>query len=121
MYLLFFIYLLTLLGFSSTAVLPEADHAGKALAVRQTSTSTTATSTSPLDSQCTNGPFTRLCWGNGFSASTDYDVSWPNTGIIRSYQLTITNTTMAPDGHPRLVMAVNGQYPGPTIIADWGD
>ncbi|PGH04349.1 hypothetical protein AJ79_07130 [Helicocarpus griseus UAMH5409] len=28
---------------------------------------------------------------------------------------------MAPDGHERLVLAVNGQFPGPTIYADWGD
>ncbi|KAF9635593.1 putative laccase-1 precursor protein [Lasiodiplodia theobromae] len=28
---------------------------------------------------------------------------------------------MAPDGVKRLIMAVNGQYPGPTLIADWGD
>lgn len=28
---------------------------------------------------------------------------------------------MAPDGVPRPVLAVNGQYPGPTIEADWGD
>ncbi|KAK2758386.1 hypothetical protein FQN54_004236 [Arachnomyces sp. PD_36] len=28
---------------------------------------------------------------------------------------------MAPDGFSRLVMAVNGQFPGPTIRAGWGD
>lgn len=28
---------------------------------------------------------------------------------------------MSPDGTPRLVMAINGQYPGPTLYADWGD
>ena len=28
---------------------------------------------------------------------------------------------MAPDGVDRLVLAVNGQYPGPTIYANWGD
>lgn len=28
---------------------------------------------------------------------------------------------MAPDGVERLMMVINGQYPGPTIIADWGD
>ncbi|KAJ9627644.1 laccase, multicopper oxidase, benzenediol:oxygen oxidorectuctase [Taxawa tesnikishii (nom. ined.)] len=27
---------------------------------------------------------------------------------------------MSPDGTPRLVMAINGQYPGPTLYADWG-
>jgi len=29
--------------------------------------------------------------------------------------------TMAPDGYSREVLAVNGQYPGPTIYANWGD
>lgn len=28
---------------------------------------------------------------------------------------------MAPDGVPVSMMVVNGQYPGPTIFADWGD
>jgi FtsP/CotA-like multicopper oxidase with cupredoxin domain len=28
---------------------------------------------------------------------------------------------MAPDGFARPVMVVNGQIPGPTIVADWGD
>lgn len=37
------------------------------------------------------------------------------------YTLEITNTTMAPDGYSRMVFAINGQYPGPTIEADWGD
>lgn len=28
---------------------------------------------------------------------------------------------MALDGYPRTVMAINGQIPGPTLYADWGD
>jgi len=28
---------------------------------------------------------------------------------------------MAPDGVPRLMNVVNGQYPGPTIECNWGD
>lgn len=35
--------------------------------------------------------------------------------------LDITNTTMAFDGVARPVMVINGQYPGPTIEANWGD
>lgn len=100
-----------LLDLGVAAAVYDADRPGKALEIRQTSTSIAATSTTPPDSQCTNSPFTRSCWGNGFSAATDYDISWPNTGNTKSYHLTITNTTMAPDGHPRLVLAVNGQYP----------
>lgn len=28
---------------------------------------------------------------------------------------------MAPDGVPRLMNVINGQYPGPTIECNWGD
>jgi FtsP/CotA-like multicopper oxidase with cupredoxin domain len=28
---------------------------------------------------------------------------------------------MAPDGVERMMYVVNGQYPGPTIYANWGD
>ena len=121
MHFLFLVQFWAFLGLSTAAALPAADDEGKALVIRQTSTSAGATHTTPPDSQCTNGPLTRTCWSNGYSAATDYDVSWPNTGVVRSYHLTITNTTMAPDGHPREVFAINGQYPGPTIIGDWGD
>jgi FtsP/CotA-like multicopper oxidase with cupredoxin domain len=29
--------------------------------------------------------------------------------------------TLSPDGFAREMMVFNGQYPGPTIVADWGD
>jgi FtsP/CotA-like multicopper oxidase with cupredoxin domain len=29
--------------------------------------------------------------------------------------------TLSPDGIPREMTVFNGQYPGPTIVADWGD
>lgn len=91
--------------------------------VSSTKTSSSSSSSTSLvaDSSCTNGPFTRQCWGSGFSIATDYDTAWPVTGNTASYTLTITNTTMAPDGTERLVMAINGQYPGPTLYANWGD
>ncbi|KIV81089.1 hypothetical protein PV11_08539 [Exophiala sideris] len=90
---------------------------------RTTTTTTTrsATTTLKADSQCTNGPVTRQCWENGFSIATNYDSTWPNTGNTVKYTLEITNTTLAPDGVPRTVYAINGQYPGPTIVANWGD
>lgn len=72
-------------------------------------------------STCTNGPTSRSCWSGGFSLDTDFDTKWPTTGRTVSYDWTITNTTMAPDGHERLVFAINGQYPGPTVEANWGD
>lgn len=80
-----------------------------------------ATNTRVADSQCTNGPNTRSCWKSGWSIVTDFDAKVPPNGITRRYNLEITNTTLAPDGVERLVMAINNQHPGPTIIADWGD
>lgn len=50
------------------------------LARQASSTTKAATSTAVADPSCTNGPFTRACWGNGFSIATDYDVDWPVTG-----------------------------------------
>ncbi|KAB8292934.1 hypothetical protein EYC80_007298 [Monilinia laxa] len=38
------------------------------------------------------------------------------------YNLEFTNTTCAPDGVTRSeCMLINGQFPGPTLYADWGD
>ena len=74
------------------------------------------------DPQCTNGPSTRACWNNGFSIATDFDKKHPNTGKMVSYHFTITNGTCNPDGHgERICLLVDGQYPGPPIVADWGD
>ncbi|KAI1509547.1 Multicopper oxidase [Pyrenophora tritici-repentis] len=49
------------------------------------------------------------------------DEEWPDTGKTVKYELTITNVTGAPDGFERQMFHINGQFPGPTIIADWGD
>lgn len=74
------------------------------------------------DSACTNGPFSRACWKNGYSIATDFDQKFPTTGKTVTYDLTITNSTCNPDGHgERLCLKVNDQYPGPTIRAEWGD
>lgn len=74
------------------------------------------------DPQCTHGPNTRACWSDGYSIDTDFDKKWPTTGNTVSYTLEITNGTCNPDGHgKRLCFLVNGQYPGPTIQANWGD
>lgn len=87
---------------------------------KSTSTTKTPTSTA-LAASCTNAPNSRGCWNNGFDIDTDFDQDWPATGRTVSYELTITNTTLAPDGYERMVYAINGQYPGPTIYANWGD
>ena len=74
------------------------------------------------DPSCTNGPLTRACWKNGYSIATDFDLKFPTTGNIVSYNLEITNGTCNPDGNgKRLCLLVNNQYPGPTIRATWGD
>jgi len=110
---------LAILHSSSSASIPkEAELVPiQDLQPRQVATTTTRVA----DSQCTNGPATRQCWGNGFSVNTNYDNTWPDTKKVVKYNLEITNTTMALDGTSRVVYAINGQYPGPTIIADWGD
>jgi hypothetical protein len=48
--------------------------------------------------------------------------TWPNTGAVVAYNLRIENTTCNPDGAgSRTCMVINGRYPGPTIVANWGD
>ena len=64
---------------------------------------------------------------NGFPWSTDtvsntnpYTQS-PKTGVIRPYDFTIQRGFKAPDGVNTSVILINGQFPGPTIQANWGD
>lgn len=83
-----------------------------------TSTTATPTSTRAADAACTNGPLTRQCWSNGFSAATDFDAKWPTTGKTVTYNFEITNSTCNPDGNgAKPCQLVNGVYPGPTISA----
>jgi multicopper oxidase len=85
------------------------------------STSAAPSSTLVADGSCKNGAFTRSCWGNGYSISADFDHKWPTTGVTRTYNFEVTNTTCAPDGISRDCLLVNGQYPGPVVTANWGD
>ncbi|KAI4761530.1 putative multicopper oxidase, type 1 [Aureobasidium sp. EXF-3400] len=88
------------------------------------STSSAASSHTTLvaDSACSNGPYTRSCWKNGYSIATDFDQKFPSTGNTVSYNLEITNTTCNPDGvHEQQCLLINGQLPGPVIRASWGD
>ncbi|RAH74886.1 extracellular dihydrogeodin oxidase/laccase [Aspergillus aculeatinus CBS 121060] len=57
----------------------------------------------------------------GFDINTNYYKTAPDTGAVREYFFDIINTTRAPDGVERRVLLVNGQFPGPTIEANWGD
>jgi len=45
----------------------------------------------------------------------------PLTGVVRQYDFNVTRMTLAPDGVDRDMIVVNGQFPGPTIEANWGD
>lgn len=72
-------------------------------------------------SNCTHGPSSRGCWQGEFSIYTDMDLKWPSTGKTVKYNLDITNETGSPDGFERPMLLINGQYPGPAIVADWGD
>jgi Multicopper oxidase len=76
--------------------------------------------TKPLNKRCTNDANDRSCWGD-FDISTNYYDDGPDTGVIREYWFNVEAGTAAPDGFERPVMTINGSFPGPTIIADWGD
>ncbi|EJD46356.1 extracellular dihydrogeodin oxidase/laccase [Auricularia subglabra TFB-10046 SS5] len=69
---------------------------------------------------CTNAD-SRLCWDGTYDINTDYYSDGPDTGNTVVYYIQITNSTLAPDGVSRQVLAINGTIPGPTITANWGD
>jgi hypothetical protein len=73
-----------------------------------------------LSKRCTNSADDRSCWGD-YDISTNYYDTVPDTGVTREYWFDVQNGTAAPDGIDRIVLTVNGSFPGPTIIADWGD
>lgn len=58
---------------------------------------------------------------DGYDINTNYYESAPDSKVVREYYFDIVNTTAAPDGIERPVLLVNGQFPGPTIEANWGD
>lgn len=69
-----------------------------------------------------NGPSSRAQWTDSHDIDTDFDQVFPTTGRTVAYTLEITNTTCNPDGSgSRICSLVNGQFPGPTIRANWGD
>ncbi|KAJ5769689.1 hypothetical protein N7520_004248 [Penicillium odoratum] len=71
---------------------------------------------------CVNAPDSRNCWRDGFDINTDYtDPANVPSGKLVEYDLTVAQQIITPDGYERLGTVFNGQYPGPTIEADWGD
>ncbi|OBT62136.1 hypothetical protein VE03_08311 [Pseudogymnoascus sp. 23342-1-I1] len=73
-----------------------------------------------LSKRCTNSADDRSCWGN-YDLSTNYYDEVPDTGVTVEVYLELVNTTASLDGVERNVLLVNGTFPGPTIIANWGD
>ena len=59
-------------------------------------------------------------WGNltAYNANPD---NIPQTNRIVYYDWTITREPLAPDGFSKDVLLINGQFPGPTLEANWGD
>ncbi|PVH70990.1 multicopper oxidase [Cadophora sp. DSE1049] len=70
--------------------------------------------------RCVNSASDRSCWGD-YDLTTDYYNEVPDTGVTREYYLELVNTTASLDGVERMVLLVNGTFPGPTLFADWGD
>ncbi|KAF4446126.1 hypothetical protein F53441_10189 [Fusarium austroafricanum] len=59
-------------------------------------------------------------WSTKDSHTNYYD-NYPNTGVIRRYDFTITRDNITPDGYALSTILINGQFPGPLIEANWGD
>lgn len=60
-------------------------------------------------------------WGQETTRNTNPYTNSPTTGVVRRYNFTVARQTLAPDGFERPMIHVNGQYPGPSIEANWGD
>lgn len=45
----------------------------------------------------------------------------PTTNVVRKYNFTVHRGLLSPDGILKDAIMVNGQHPGPTIEANWGD
>jgi FtsP/CotA-like multicopper oxidase with cupredoxin domain len=77
----------------------------------------------PTGTPCAgNTPNDRSVWCN-YSINTDCENVVPDTGVTREYWFEVKEVTLSPDGFmpSRPVMTINGTFPGPTLVADWGD
>ncbi|KAF2255775.1 multicopper oxidase [Trematosphaeria pertusa] len=60
-------------------------------------------------------------WGNINPKTVNPRIP-PTTGVTRKYDFTISRGSLAPDGYLKESgILINGQFPGPTIEANWGD
>jgi len=105
-----FLTSLLVFGLASASVLPD-----QPLVAQRA----TATTSSTLSCPTGNGPNSRACWDEGLTVYTDAEVmgNWPQAAGERTYALNITTQLMHPDGMPKQMMVINGQYPGPVIYA----
>ncbi|KAI7182512.1 multicopper oxidase [Hortaea werneckii] len=60
-------------------------------------------------------------WGSRSAEHTNQYQDPPNTGVTRHYEFNVSRMDIAPDGVVKNGLVVNGQFPGPTIEANWGD
>ncbi|KAI1637751.1 probing oxygen channels in Melanocarpus Albomyces laccase [Biscogniauxia mediterranea] len=75
------------------------------------------------DSGSCNTASNRACWRDGFDIYTDYEIKTP-PGKVKKFHLEVTEHDhwKGPDGRVKeKVMLINNQFPGPTLVADWGD
>ncbi|KAJ5725843.1 uncharacterized protein N7483_007200 [Penicillium malachiteum] len=106
---------------SSSTIAPSFSGLGS-YATNTSSSTPSASTQSPSICTPTNTANDRKSWCDSFDISTDYEENVPHTGDTREYWLSIDELMANPDGRKeRLVMAVNGTIPGPSIFANWGD
>lgn len=74
-----------------------------------------------LPSFLTNNPLPNGYPWSHMDSKTNYYEHTPSTGVIRSYDFTISRDILAPDGYEREVLLINGAFPAPLIEANWGD
>jgi FtsP/CotA-like multicopper oxidase with cupredoxin domain len=60
-------------------------------------------------------------WGKRTAQGSNPYTDTPNTGVTRQYDFTVSQMELAPDGVKKQMVVANGQFPGPTIEANWGD
>lgn len=86
-----------------------------------TGSSSGGSGTSSASSSSSSNVAKTFPWGSRTAGNTNPYSNPPNTGVVRSYDFVIERATLAPDGVERSVILINGQFPGPTIEANWGD
>lgn len=75
----------------------------------------------PGQTNSTMPPAGGFPWGPITASNANPETLVPTTGAVRSYNFVISRGYLAPDGVELDLLLINGQYPGPTIEANWGD